>query len=305
MPEDHIKQRIDELRKERSAVILAHNYTRPDVQDIADFTGDSLGLSRRAASTDAEVIVFAGVRFMAETAAILCPDRVVLHPDPNAGCPLADMITPRELEELKRQHPDALVVAYVNTTAEIKALSDICCTSSNAKAVVESLPENREIIFIPDRNLGRWVSERTGRALILHEGFCPTHMRILKEMVEGAKRRHPEALVVVHPEVRKEVADMADHVASTGGMIRFCCASDAKEFIIGTEEGMVHALERACPQKEFHLASPVSDCPNMKLITLEKILWSLEDLQPRVVLPEHILKAAYEPIRKMTEITGG
>lgn len=305
MSDMNIQERIDELRTERKAVILAHNYTRPEVQDIADYTGDSLGLSRRAASAGAEVIVFAGVRFMAETAAILCPDRVVLHPDPRAGCPLADMISIRELRELKRRHPGAVVVAYVNTTAEVKAESDICCTSSNAKAVVESIPEGREIIFIPDRNLGRWVSEQTGRSLILHQGFCPTHLRILKEMVEQAKREHPGALVVVHPEVRKEVADMADHVASTGGMIKFCCSSKAGEFIIGTEDGMVHALKRACPAKEFHLASPVSDCPNMKLITLEKILWSLEDLEPKVELPERVLKAAYEPIRKMTEIVGG
>lgn len=298
-------ERIQRLRRQRKAVLLAHNYTRPEVQDIADYTGDSLGLSQQAAGTDAEVIVFAGVRFMAETAAVVCRERIVLHPDPHAGCPLSDMITMRQLRQLKAQHPGAVVVTYVNSSAEVKAESDICCTSSNAAAVVKSIPADREIIFIPDANLGRWVSEQSGRPLVLHNGFCPTHMRILPETVAAAKRRHPQALVVVHPECRKEVVEMADHACSTSGMIKYCRASGASEFIIGTEDGMIYPLSRECPGKRFYVASPVSDCPNMKLITLEKILWALEDLEPRVRLPADILDAAYTPIRRMLEITGG
>jgi quinolinate synthase len=295
-------ERLAELKRERRAVILGHNYQRPEVQDASDFTGDSLGLSRRAADTDADVILFCGVHFMAETAAIVCSEKTVLIPDPHAGCPMADMITPRELARMKAEHPEAVVVCYVNSSAEIKAMSDLCCTSANAVAVVDSIPADREVLFVPDQSLGSWVARQLDRKLILWPGYCPTHHRILPEHVRAAKRDHPDAEVVVHPECIPEVTDLADHVASTSGMLGYCAESEAREFIIGTETGMLHPLKKENPGKEFYAASPLSDCPNMKLITVEKMVWALEDNQYVVEVPPEVAERARGALDRMLAI---
>ena len=298
MPQE-LLQRLAQLKRERNAVILAHNYQRPEVQDAADFTGDSLGLSRQAAKTDADVILFCGVHFMAETAAIISPDKTVLIPDTNAGCPMADMINARELRRAKDEHPDAAVVCYVNSTAEIKALSDLCCTSANAVAVVASVPEDREVLFVPDQSLGSWVARQLGRGMILWPGYCPTHHRILPEHVEAARLAHPGAQVIVHPECLDEVVVMANHVSSTSGMLRYCAKSDCKEFIIGTEIGMLHPLRTQNPSKKFYPVTGLSDCPNMKLTTIEKMVWALEDMQYRVEVPRDIAARAVAAIERM------
>ncbi|MBN1807558.1 MAG: quinolinate synthase NadA [Planctomycetes bacterium] len=303
--DNDIVHQIDRLRQDLNAVVLAHNYTLPEIQDVADFTGDSLGLSRQAAASGADVVVFCGVRFMAETAAVLCRGKTVLHPDPNSGCPMADMITPRQLRQLKSRYPDALVLTYVNSSVEIKAESDLCCTSSNAVAVLESIPADRTVIFVPDRNLGSWAVAQTGRSnVVVYDGFCPVHMRILPEMVSAARVEHPSALVLAHPECRPEVVAMADAVASTGGMLDFVRKSQADEFIICTESGMLHALKRVAPGKSFYPVAPdpIAACMNMKLITLPKLLWCLQDLAPRVVIPDDLAERAYSPISRMLAI---
>jgi quinolinate synthase len=294
----HIKQ----LKGERKAIILAHTYQRPEVQDLADYVGDSLGLSRTAATTEAEVIVFCGVHFMAETAALLSPQKKVLIPDSNAGCPMADMITPRELREFKAEHPAALVVTYVNSSAAIKAQSDVCCTSANALDVVARIPAEREVIFIPDRNLGAYIATQLKRKLIIWPGFCPTHNRMLPEDVSRLRREHPEALLVAHPECRPSVVEMADHVASTTGIIKFCRESQAREFIVGTENGVLHILRNENPDKLFHALSVSGECPNMKLINLNKIAWCLEDMAPQVSVDPEWAAAARLPIQRMLEL---
>ena len=294
--------RILELKKARNAVILAHNYQRGEIQDIADFVGDSLGLSQNAAKTKADAIVFCGVHFMAETAAITCPEMTVLLPDRHAGCPMANMLTVRELQNAKAEHPDAVVVCYINSTAQIKALSDLCCTSANAAAVVSSIPKDREVLFVPDQSLGSWVSKQLGRELILWPGFCPTHHRILPEHIEAARREHPGAEVVVHPECLDEVVAMADCVASTSGMLRHCRESKSRQFIIGTETGMLHPLRKQNPGKEFFPASPLSDCSNMKLNTIEKMVWSLEDMIYQVTVPPEVAQLARRAIERMLAI---
>lgn len=294
-----IINKILELKKEKNAVILSHNYQRGDVQDIADFVGDSLGLSQKASKTDADVIIFCGVHFMAETAAIICPDKIVVIPDPHAGCPMAAMVTARELREKKKQHPDAIVVCYVNSTAEVKAESDICCTSANATKVVASIPEGKEILFIPDKSLGDYVARQLGRKMILWEGFCPTHHRILSDHIRRLKEENPEAKVVVHPECTGDVIDLADHVASTTGIVRYVRESNAKKFIVGTENGIIHRLKKENPEKQFFHVIRLADCPNMKLNTLEKVLWALEDLEPRVTVPQDIREKARRAIDKM------
>jgi len=296
---------IDKLRKEKNATILAHNYTMPEIQDIADVTGDSLGLSRQAAKTDAEVVVFCGVRFMAETAAVICRGKTVLHPEPNAGCPMADMITVRQLRELKAGHPGAVVLSYVNSSIETKAESDLCCTSANADKVLLSIPTDKTVIFVPDRNLGNWAVKKTGRKnVIVYSGFCPVHMRILPEMVEKAKKAHPGSLFIAHPECRPDVANMADVVTSTSGMLKYVKESKAKEFIIGTESGMVYALQKVAPNKNFYAIAeePIATCSNMKLITLPKVLWCMQDMAPKVEVSEELAKRAYAPIKRMLEI---
>ncbi|HSV26686.1 MAG TPA: quinolinate synthase NadA [Sedimentisphaerales bacterium] len=301
MNEELIK-RIQQLKAARRAVILAHNYQIGEVQDIADFTGDSLGLSVQASRTDAEVIVFCGVLFMAETAAILSPAKTVLLPDKHAGCPMADMIDAPQLEKLKAQHPGAVVVCYVNSSAEVKALSDYCCTSSNAVELVGSLPEDGEIIFVPDKNLGRHVENKTGRKMILWQGYCPTHIWITREDVLEAQKKHPEAVLMAHPECADDVKAMADELLSTGQMLKFAKASPARQFIVATERGILHTLRKESPGKEFFEASRRAVCPNMKKITLEKILWSLEDMQYQITVPTDVAERAINALQRMIEV---
>ncbi len=294
-------EKIRVLRQKRGAVILAHNYQLGEVQDIADFVGDSLELSQQAARTNAEVIVFCGVHFMAETAAILSPQKVVLLPDLHAGCPMADMITAARLREKKKEHPQAVVVCYVNSSAEVKADSDICCTSANAVTVIESL-DAQEILFIPDQYLGHYVSTKTAKKVILWPGFCPTHARITADRVSELKREYPTAKLVVHPECRPEVIALADEVLSTGGMCRYAQRDDVEEMIVGTEMGIIYRLKKENPGKRFIPISEQAICPNMKSITLEKVLWSLEEMQPEVKVPEEIRVRAKEAVDRMLEI---
>jgi len=295
--------KIEKLKKERKAVILAHNYQIPEVQDIADFVGDSLELSIKASQTDAELIVFCGVHFMAETAKILSPKKTVLLPARDAGCPMADMITAEQLRALKAEHPAAKVICYVNTSAEVKAECDLCCTSANAVRMVgEVLKDAKEIIFVPDRYLAAFVSAKTGREFITWPGFCPTHARILPEHVEAARVRHPGAVVMVHPECRPEVAAIADMVISTGGMSRYAKETPAREIIVGTEPGIIHRLKKEVPDKIFHPITDTVVCPNMKKTTLEKILWSLEDMTHRIEVPDQIASRARRSIETMLNI---
>lgn len=295
--------RINRLRRDRNAVILAHNYTIGEVQDCADFVGDSLGLSRQAADTDADVIVFCGVHFMAETAAILSPSKRVIMPDAHAGCPMADMVTPAALKEMQAQHPGCVTVTYVNSSAAVKALSDVCCTSANAVEVVRQVPEDRTVLFVPDQNLGSYVAGKLDRELVLWPGFCPTHHRILPEKVEEARAAHPGARLVVHPECRPTVVALADAVDSTTGILRYCRESNAEEFLVGTEIGILHRLEKENPGKVFHALAPTMTCPNMKRNNLERILWCLQDLAPQVEVPSEIAEDARRPIERMLEIT--
>ena len=285
---DFIKQQIRELLEANNAVLLAHNYMRDEVQEIADITGDSLALSMEASKTDADVIVFCGVHFMAESAAILSPGKKVLLPRPDAGCPMADMVTVEELEMLKAKHPGVPVVTYVNSSAEVKAHSDICCTSANALKVVASLAED-ELIFVPDRNLGRYVARFVPeKHFIFWEGFCPTHERMTVEAVLKKKSEHPDALFICHPECSPEVTALADHACSTSGMYEYCRTNPASKFIIGTEAGILYMLRQENPDKEFILASPALICPNMKLTSLEDILYSLQTMTPIITVPEAI-----------------
>ena len=297
-----LQNEILELKKKRNAVILAHLYQRPEVQDIADFTGDSLGLSEEAAKTDAEVIVFCGVHFMAETAAILSPQKTVLLPEVNAGCPMADMITADQLRAKKKECPDAVVVCYVNSSADVKAESDICCTSANAVKVVRSAPADKRILFVPDKNLGHYVGQQAGREIIYWEGFCNTHDRLSAEQLRKAKQTYPEALVMVHPECRPEVIALADRVFSTSGMIKFAKESDHNEFILGTESGILHKIRKTAPGKKFHMASEELICPNMKATTLEKVKLSLEELQPRIMVPDEIRDKALGAVKRMIAV---
>ncbi|RLF48701.1 MAG: quinolinate synthase [Thermoplasmata archaeon] len=288
---------IEELKKKRRAIILAHNYQRPEVQDIADFVGDSLELAREAVDVDASVIVFCGVMFMAEMATILNPDKVVLIPDNSAGCPLADTITPSDVRKLRKEHEGVPVVAYVNTTASVKAEADICCTSANSVEVVQSL-ESDEVIFVPDRNLGIYTQKNSDKHLIIWEGACGVHVGISKEDLLIMKRMHPNAKIVVHPECNPEVMDMADAIASTGGMVKYVRECDAQEFIIGTEMGHVYRLSRLFPDKKFYgLYNAV--CNDMKKITLEKVRDSLKNMQYRVTVPDDIARKARRAIERM------
>ncbi len=298
-----IIDKINTLRKKWNAVILAHNYERDEVQDIADFTGDSLELSRTAAGTDAEVIVFCGVHFMAETASILSPHKKVLLPNKNAGCPMADMITADQLRAEKKKYPGAAVVTYVNSSAEVKAESDVCCTSANAPEVVNRI-EAKEILFVPDQYLGQWVSTKTDKIMHLWHGYCPTHMKILPENILERKKEHPLAKVTVHPECKPEVVALADEVLSTSGMIRYASRDDVKELIVGTEPGVIHRMKIDNPAKKFIPANKLAVCPNMKSITLEHVLWSLEDMSPEVKVPEEIRIKAKNAVDKMLEIGG-
>jgi len=294
-------EKIRALKKKKNAVILTHNYQLGEVQDIANFVGDSLELSQRAAETGADVIVFCGVHFMAETASILCPDKVVLLPDINSGCPMADMITAERLRAKKQEHPQAVVVCYINSSAEVKAESDICCTSANAVKVVESL-DAQEILFVPDQYLGHYISARTGKKMILWPGFCPTHVRIKPERMKELRQEYPQAQVVVHPECTPEVIALADEVLSTGGMCRYAQRDEVREMVVGTEIGIIHRLRKENPTKRFIPVSEQAICPDMKLITLEKVLWSLQEMNPVVKVTEGIQLRAKAAVDKMLKI---
>ena len=296
-----ILDKINKLKKERNAVFLVHNYQLGEVQDIADYTGDSLELSQKAAGTDADVIVFCGVHFMAETAAIICPKKTVLLPDLHSGCPMADMITAKYLREKKAEYPGAKVVCYVNSSAEVKAESDICCTSANAVSIAERFPKDEQIIFVPDKYLGDYVARETGRDLILWPGYCPTHARIKAADISRLKTEYPDAKVIVHPECLQEVKELADAVLSTGGMTRYAADTDAKEIIIGTEIGIIHRLKKENPGKQFIPASEQAICPRMKLITLETVLWSLENMENVITIPEDIRLKAKTAVDRMLE----
>ncbi|MHC4426084.1 MAG: quinolinate synthase NadA [Planctomycetota bacterium] len=295
-------EKIIRLKQQHNAVILAHNYQPGEIQDLADFTGDSLGLSVKAAETDADVIVFCGVQFMAETAAILSPEKTVLLPDRAAGCPMADMITAEQLRRLKQEHPDALVVCYVNSSAEVKAESDYCCTSANAVEIVKSLPKDKRIVFVPDRHLGHFVAERTGRDIVLWPGYCTTHVVMTEDDIEAARARYPDAIVLAHPECTEPVKELADELLSTGQMLKFSAKSTAKQFIIATEVGIIHALKKQNAEAEFFPASDRAICPNMKKITLDKIIGSLEDMQYKITVPQDIAVRARKALDRMVEI---
>lgn len=302
MQNNELLERLRELKKQRNAVILAHSYQRPEVQDAADHVGDSLGLSRLAAQTEADVILFCGVHFMAETAAILSPKKTVLIPDPNAGCPMANMVMPRQLRQWRQQNPDAVVVTYVNSSAAVKALSDICCTSANAVEIVRTVPRDKKVLFVPDRNLGHYCMTQLDRPIELWNGFCPTHERIVPDMVRAARAAHPGAIVAVHPECRPSVVEMADYVGSTTGIVKFCQESKHDEFLIASEIGILHPLRKVCPGKQIWPLTDVADCPNMKLGTLEKMVWALEDMENIVTVPPDVAAKALQPIEKMLEV---
>ena len=300
MPE--ITDRIQALKKEKNAVILAHLYQRPEVQDIADFVGDSLDLSRKARDTGADVIVFCGVWFMAETAKILSPKKTVLIPEPDAGCPMADMVTAEDVQRLRAEHPKAAVVCYVNSSAEVKAASDICCTSSNAVKIVQSLKED-EIIFVPDQNLGAYAARfAPDKHFILHSGFCPTHHRIKPSDVLEAKAAKPGAKVLVHPECTPEVVALADFAGSTAQIIEEALRSPEKEFLIGTESGVIHRLMHLAPDKRFYALRATMVCPNMKKTSLESVLNALEKMQYPMELPAEVIAAARRSLDRMLSV---
>ncbi|RLF62219.1 MAG: quinolinate synthase [Thermoplasmata archaeon] len=297
-------EKIEKLKKQHNAIILAHNYQLPEIQDIADLLGDSLDLAKKATKTDAKNIIFCGVGFMAESAKILNPEKNVIIPDINARCPMAAMVNPEKLIKLKQKHPDAEVVAYINTTAEVKALSDICCTSSNGVRVVKSL-SSKKIIFIPDQNLGNYVKKQVDdKEIIIWPGFCATHQNIRKTDIIKLKKEHPNAEILVHPECRMEVIDISDYAFSTNGMVNHVKKSDKKEFIIGTEKELCYRLKKENPSKNFY---PVKSaiCPNMKKITLDKVLKSLENLEPKIILSDEIMEKAYKPLKRMMDVGRG
>lgn len=299
---------IEKLKKEKNAVILAHYYQEPDIQDIADYIGDSLGLSQQAAKTDAEIIVFAGVHFMAETAKILSPNKKVLLPDVKAGCSLSDSCPPHLFAKFKENYPDHLVITYVNCTAELKALSDIVCTSSNAIQIVESLPKDQKIIFGPDKNLGAYVAKKTGRDLVLWNGACMVHEIFSQQRIIKLKERHPNAKFIAHPECEEVVLKMADYIGSTTGLLNYTINNSATEFIVATESGIIHQMEKSNPDKVFIPAPPnnscaCNDCPHMKRNTLEKLYLCLKNEMPEITVPMDIIVKARKPIERMLEIS--
>ncbi|HKJ01909.1 MAG TPA: quinolinate synthase NadA [Longimicrobiales bacterium] len=304
LPAEELRARILQRKRMLDAVILGHNYQRVEIQEVSDYLGDSLGLSQEAAETDADVIVFCGVHFMAETAKVLSPEKTVLMPDLRAGCPMADFVTGSALKRLKAEHPDAAVVAYVNSTAEVKALSDICCTSSNAVKVAESIPRDRPIIFVPDRNLAKYVEERTGRDnIIAWDGYCYVHDDMVLQELDRAKAAHPDALVVIHPEARQELLDRADVVTSTSGMVAY--AEKYDEVIFGTERGLVDRMRSRFPEKTLIPLSGAAVCGNMKLNTLAKLAWCLDHRRHEVVLDEDVRVRAERSLRAMLDLSGG
>ena len=302
MNQKQLKQQIKQLANERDALLIVHNYERDEIQEIADITGDSLALSIEAKKTAKQVIVFCGVHFMAESAAILAPEKTVLVPRADAGCPMADMVTVEGLRELKKQHPDATVVTYVNSSAAVKAESDICCTSSNAISVARSL-DAKKLLLVPDRNLGHYIAKNIpDKECILWEGYCPTHDQLTVEEIKQAKAEHPDALFMVHPECRPEVLELADHICSTSGMYEFAANNPAKKFIVGTENGILWRLRKDNPDKEFIMPSQVLICPDMKLTRLEDVLHCLENMEPRVTVPEDIRVKAKRALDRMLAV---
>jgi len=298
-----IVDKIKKIKKEKNAVILVHNYQLPEIHDIADFVGDSLGLSIQAAKTDADVIVFCGVHFMAETAKILSPQKTVVLPAKNAGCPMADMIDAESLSALKAEHPQAVALCYVNTSAAVKAQCDYCCTSANAEKMVRHiLAEHQEIIFVPDKYLAQYVSSQVGNNFILWNGYCPTHVGIVPEHILRVRQLHPLAKVIVHPECSPELTVLADIVTSTEGMCKYVKESADTEFIIGTEIGIIYRMQKENPGKNFYPASDKAVCPNMKRINLEKVLWSLTDMVHEITVPQDIMDKARLSIERMLKI---
>lgn len=297
-----LSKQIKELAREKKAVILAHNYQIGEIQDIADITGDSLELSQKASATDARMIVFCGVHFMAESASILSPGKKVIIPDPTAGCPMADMVTPDDVIALRKENPDAKVITYINSTAAVKACSDAICTSSNAVKIVERTPGDN-IIFLPDRNLGSYVQRFTRKRIILWHGFCPTHERFTAEDLAAVKKSHPDALVMVHPECRPDVIDLADLVLSTGQMVAFVQKTDRRSIIVGTETGMIHRLKSVAPHVRYIPASGSFICPNMKKINLETLHRSLKNEETRVTVDPEVSMRAKMALDKMLELS--
>jgi quinolinate synthase len=303
---------INRLKKEKNAVILAHYYQTADIQDVADYIGDSLGLSQEAAKTEADLIVFAGVKFMAETAKILSPNKKVVLPDINAGCSLEESAPADKFKAFKANYPDAVVISYVNCSAELKTLTDIVCTSTNAIKIVESVPADKQIIFAPDKNLGGYINRITGRNMILWDGACMVHEAFSARMLKDMKQKHPEACVIAHPESEKPVLDLAEYIGSTTGLLKYTINSPKKEFIVATESGILHQMQKASPDKVFHVA-PTSkdgracqacqDCPHMKLNTMEKLYNCLKDETPEIILPEQTIKDARAAIDRMLEIS--
>ncbi|HLB28025.1 MAG TPA: quinolinate synthase NadA [Dehalococcoidales bacterium] len=294
-------EKIQSFKKSRNAVLIAHNYQLGEIQDIADFVGGCLEMSREIARTKADVIVLCGVQFMAEAAAIIHPEKTVLLPDLHANCPLANMITVSRLREMKKEHPDAIVVAYLKSPAAIMAEADSCCATDNAVRIIEKLPKDREIIFVPDQYVGNYVATQTGRDLILWPGFCSTHLRIQPRDITRLKSQYPQAKVVVHPQCRPEVIALADYVASTKDILAYAHKTNAEQFIIGTEVGILHRLRKENPDKSFFPASEEAVCHRMKLIRLETILWSLENMTHQVTVPERILRRAKPAVMKMLD----
>jgi quinolinate synthase len=299
---------IERLKKEKNAIVLAHYYQEPDIQDVADYIGDSLGLSQQAAKTDADIIVFAGVHFMAETAKILSPQKKVLLPDLKAGCSLADSAPPELFRRFKEKHPDHLVISYINCSAGIKALSDIICTSSNAEKIIDSVPKEQPIIFAPDRNLGAYLAKKTGRDMLLWNGACMVHEIFSLEKITKLKVRHPKAKVIAHPECEAAVLEIADYIGSTTGLLKFSQKDDAQEYIVVTETGILHQMQKENPSKTFIPAPPnnacaCNDCPHMKLNTLEKLYLCMEYEEPEITMNEQLRIAAKKPIERMLDIS--
>jgi quinolinate synthase len=301
MTQEEMIQEIRRLAKERNALLLAHNYQRDEIQAIADITGDSLALSMEAAATDKQVIVFCGVHFMAESAAILSPEKIVLLPRPDAGCPMADMVTVEGLREMKARLPGRPVVTYVNSTAAVKAESDICCTSANAVKVVNSLDAD-EVILVPDRNLGRYIAAHTTKTCHLWEGYCPTHDRLQVGEVKRALAEHPGALFMAHPECPPEILELAHHICSTSGMYDYALKSQAKKFIVGTEAGILYRLRKENPGKEFIMPSPRLICPNMKLTSLDDVLHCLQTMSPQITVPSDVREQAKITLDRMLAV---
>ncbi len=307
--EINLIEEILKLKKELNAIILAHYYQVPEIQDIADFVGDSLELSKQAAKTDADVIVFAGVHFMAETAKILNPTKKVILPDLEAGCSLSDSCPAPLFKKFREEHPEYYAVTYINSSAAVKALSDIICTSSNAEKIIRSIPQNQKILFSPDRNLGRYLMEKTGREMLLWDGTCMVHEQFVQNKLEKMKEENPDALIIAHPECEEKVLDISDFIGSTSQLLKFVKESPDKKFIVATEIGIIHQMQKACPDKIFIPAPPedstcaCNECPHMKKNTLEKLYLCMVNLEPEIVLPEELIEKAYVPIKRMLDLS--